>query len=40
MLESGLLTEISTTSETQMTPPLGQKQKRAKEPLDETERGE
>ena len=31
---------ISTTSDMQMTPPLGQKQKGTKEPPDESERGE
>ena len=39
-LESRLLGEISITSDTQMTPPLWQKVKRTKEPLDESERGE
>ena len=40
-LESGLLGEISITSDMQMTPPLWQKEKRNyKEPLDESERGE
>ena len=38
-LESKLLGEISITSDTQMTPPYGKKQ-RTKEPLDESERGE
>ena len=38
-LESRLLGEISIISDTQMTPPLGRKQ-RTKEPLDEGERGE
>ena len=32
--------EISITSHMQMTPPLWQKAKRTKEPLDESERGE
>ena len=32
--------EISITSDTQMTPPLWQKVKRNKKPLDESERGE
>ena len=36
-LESRLLGEISITSDTQTTPPFGQK---AKEPLEESERGE
>ena len=35
-----LLGEISITSDMQMTPPLWQKVKRTKEPLDEGERGE
>ena len=39
-LGSRLLGEISTTSYMQMTPPLWQKVKRTKEPLDENERGE
>ena len=39
-LESRLLGEISITSDMQMTPPLWQKAKRTKEPLDESERGE
>ena len=40
-LESGLLGEISITSDMQMTPPLWQKEKRNyKEPLDESEKGE
>ena len=39
-LESRLLGEISITSDTQMTPPLWQKQRGTKEPLDESERGE
>ena len=38
-LESRLPGEISITSDMQMTPPYGRKQ-RAKEPLDESERGE
>ena len=32
--------EISITSDMQMTPPLWQKVKKTKEPLDENERGE
>ena len=39
-LESRLPGEISITSDMQMTPPLWQKAKRNKEPLDESERGE
>ena len=39
-LESILLEEISITSDIQMTPPVWQKVKRIKEPLDESERGE
>ena len=39
-LESRLLGEISITSDMQMTPPLWQKVKRTKGPLDERERGE
>ena len=39
-LESGLLGEISITSDMQMTPPLWQKVKKNKKPLDENERGE
>ena len=38
--QSRLLGEISITSDVQMTPPLGQKVKKNKEPLDESERGE
>ena len=38
-LESRLQGEISITSHMQMTPPLGQKVKRTKEPIDESERG-
>ena len=38
-LESRLLGEISITSDMQMTPPYGRKQRRTKEPLDESERG-
>ena len=38
-LESRLSGEISITSDMQMTPPFGRKQ-RTKEPLDESERGE
>ena len=39
-LESRLSREISVTSDMQMTPPLWQKRRRTKEPLDESERGE
>jgi len=39
-LESRLLGEISITSHMQMTPPLWQKQRRTKDPLDESERAE
>ena len=39
-LESRLLGEISISSDMQMTPPYGRKQRRTKEPLDEGERGE
>ena len=39
-LESRLPGEISITSNMQMTPPLWQKVKRTKKPLDESERGE
>ena len=39
-LESRLLGEISITSDMQMTPPLWQKRRRTKGPLDESERGE
>ena len=39
-LESRLLGEISITSDKQVTPPLEQKIRRTKEPLDESERGE
>ena len=39
-LESRLPREISITSDMQMIPPLWQKVKRTKEPLDESERGE
>ena len=39
-LESRLMGEISITSDRQMTPPLWQKVRRTKEPLDESERGE
>ena len=35
-LESRLLGEISITSDTQMLPPYGRKQRRTKEPLDES----
>ena len=38
-LESRLLEEILITSDMQMTPPLWRKQRRTKEPLDESERG-
>ena len=39
-LEPGLLVEISITSYLQATPPLGRKQRGAKKPCDENERGE
>ena len=39
-LESRLPGEISITSDMQMTPPLQQKERETKEPLDEGERGE
>ena len=39
-LESRLPGEISITSDMQMNHPYGRKQKRTKEPLDESERGE
>ena len=39
-LESRLLGEISITSDMQMTPPYGRKQRGTKEPLDESERSE
>ena len=39
-LESRLPGEISMTSDMQMTPPYGRKGRGAKEPLDESERGE
>ena len=39
-LESRLPGEISIISDMQMTPPLWQKAKKIKEPLDESERGE
>ena len=39
-LDSRLPGEISITSDMQMTPPLWQKVKRTKKPLDESERGE
>ena len=39
-MESRLPGEISITSDMQMTPPLRQKVKKNKEPLDESERGE
>ena len=38
-LESRLQGEISITSDMQMTPPYGRQKRRAKEPLDESERG-
>ena len=37
---SRLLGEISITSDMQMTPPYGRKQRGTKEPLDEDETGE
>ena len=37
-LESRLPGEMSITSDIQMTPPFGRKQRRTKEPLDESER--
>ena len=39
-LESRLLGEIAITSDMQMAPPLWQKVRRTKEPLEESERGE
>ena len=39
-LESRLLRKISITSDMQMTPHYGRKQRETKEPLDESERGE
>ena len=39
-LESRLPAEISITSDMQITPPDVRKQRRTKEPLDESERGE
>ena len=39
-LESRLLGEISIISDMQMTPPYGRKQRKTKEPLDESERRE
>ena len=39
-LESRLLGEISITSDMQMTPPYGRKERRTKASLDESERGE
>ena len=39
-LESRLLGDISITLDMQMIPPLWQKARRTKEPLDESERGE
>ena len=38
-LESRLPGEISITSDMQMTPPYGRKQRGTKQPLDESERG-
>ena len=38
-LESRYLGEIPITSDMQITPPYGRKQRRTKEPLDEGERG-
>ena len=38
-LELRLPGEISITSDTQLTPPYGRKQRETKEPLDEDERG-
>ena len=39
-LDSSLLGEISITSDVQMAPYFGRKQRGTKEPLDESERGE
>ena len=39
-LESRFLGEITITSDMQMTYPYGRKQRRTKEPLDESEKGE
>ena len=39
-LESRLLGEVSITSDTEMAPPLWQKWRRSKQPLDESETGE
>ena len=39
-LESSLPGKISITSDMQITPPYGRKQRRTKEPLDESETGE
>jgi len=39
-LESKLPGEISVTSDMQITPPFGRKQRRTKEPLDESKREE
>ena len=39
-LESRLLGEISTTSDTQMTHPYGRKRRRTKKPLNESVRGD
>ena len=38
--ESRFPGEISITSDTQMTPPYSRNQRKTKEPLDESERGE
>ena len=40
MLESRLQREIPINSDTQMTPPYGRKQRRTKEPLDESKKGD
>jgi len=39
-VETRLLGEISKTSDMQMTPPYSRKQRKTKEPLDESERRE
>jgi len=39
-LRSRLLGEISVTSDMQITPPYSRKQRRIREPLNESERGE
>jgi len=39
-LESRFLGEISITSDMQMIPPYGRKQRRTKEPLDESKKGD